>query len=195
MKPTQITENIHVGCMHDAINITFLQENKIQVMLNVAQELKHYSETNSPQGVEHYFAGIKDNCTQIDDLESTLNRANQVIEQAVKQNKNILIFSARGISRALIVLMYHLHVQYPEDSWQDLFQLVKHVRPFIFIHWDIKKQLLSFWNNNNTANIANNTNNTDTITNIANTIINNKEKLDIVERIDDTIGTHDNLVQ
>jgi protein-tyrosine phosphatase len=114
---TQILDHLYLGDIE-----TSKQANNIQYILNLSND-KNYKEIN---GIKYLHIPIDDNRSQ--NISQYFEQSIQFIEEAIQQQKNILVHCMNGVSRSVsIILAYMLYKGY---TLKDAFLFVKNKREY-----------------------------------------------------------------
>lgn len=101
-KPSKITENIYLGNKEASSNYNFLKENKITHILVCGSDLEiHYADF-----FKYKIVNILDHDNE--DIKKYFNDCYEFIEEAVKNDKKILIHCSAGISRSATITCAYL---------------------------------------------------------------------------------------
>ena len=105
----KVTDHIWIGSENDSDNKQFLEQNKIDVVLNVAND---YPFEYSHRYPAHYGIMLIDyeypDDDEYDILMQNLNKAINLINEIVRQKKNILVHCHMGVNRAPFVIGKYL---------------------------------------------------------------------------------------
>ena len=126
---SKIIDGVYLGSVDDVMNTTWLYNNNISIIFNVAIELNCFN-IKYQDGRE--IICIK--CPMYDSPEQSLmkciNMGILLINRCLKENKNILVHCYAGISRSASIIIAFLMNHY-KISFNDSFLYVKTKRPII----------------------------------------------------------------
>ena len=126
-KMAKVTDCIWLGCESDSDNEEFLTQNKIDVVLNVANKYPRGYSQKYPAYygimlIDYDYPDDDEYYTLIDDV----NKATNFINEMVRAKKNILVHCHMGINRSPLVIGKYL-MDYENYNGQDVYNLLKKV--------------------------------------------------------------------
>jgi protein-tyrosine phosphatase len=124
--PSHIIDNITLGSAFNSANYNHLTNNKIDIIINVTNEIQNYFPSIYKDGTTYFKFGIYD--TNEDDIEKVLEDIINVLRN--NKDKNIFIHCYMGFSRSAICVIYYLMVEY-KMTFDDAVLLVKEKRPLV----------------------------------------------------------------
>jgi protein-tyrosine phosphatase len=104
----EIIDNLYLGSSFNAYSITELTNKKINVIINVTEEIDNFYQTNPK--ITYYRFPIKDN--NLDDITEILDQTYEIIESHLIKGDNILVHCFMGASRSASVIIYYLMKKY-----------------------------------------------------------------------------------
>ena len=138
LSPSQIVPGIYLSSCELAKDVGKLKELNITRVINVTQDIPNYHED---KGIKYLRIPIQDSCeTQISDY---FDLTHEFIEEALKNNENILVHCYAGISRSPTIVMSYL-MKKNKLSFKEIHDLVKTKRKKINPNLSFVGQLLLF---------------------------------------------------
>lgn len=125
---------LYLGSIDEASNMNWLRDNDIKVILNVASEVPLYSNCD----IKTYKIYLNDSPLQ--DILPILQYTYSIIDEAIKNRKNILVHCYAGISRSASIVIAYLIMKYG-ISLQDVYNYVKSKRNIINPNYGFIEQL------------------------------------------------------
>jgi len=123
---TQITNNLWLGNCQAAQNSNFLAENNIHTIINVSNiHLHEYLFVD----YKTFIIRDKDACQE--NLLPLMESAANVINEAITQNKIVLVNCKRGHHRSASIVVLYL-MKYHNYSLEEALVMVKRIRPTSF---------------------------------------------------------------
>ena len=122
----QIITNLFLGSSFNAYDIYFLNRKRINVILNITDEISNFYETDSQ--FTYYRFPIRDNNS--DEITSILNESYNVIEHHISRGDRILVHCYMGASRSASVVIHYIMKKYKIPYWKAV-RTIKIQRPVI----------------------------------------------------------------
>jgi protein-tyrosine phosphatase len=104
----QIIDNLHLGSSFNAYSLSDLANKKINVVINVTEEIDNFHEYNLV--MKYYRFPIKDN--NQDDISKILEQTYDLIDEHLVKGEGILVHCYMGASRSASVIIYYLMRKY-----------------------------------------------------------------------------------
>lgn len=104
----QIINNLHLGSSFNAYSLSELSNKKINVVINVTEEIDNFHENNLV--MTYYRFPIKDN--NEDDISEILDQTYELIDEHLAKGNSILVHCYMGASRSASVIIYYLMKKY-----------------------------------------------------------------------------------
>jgi hypothetical protein len=125
----KIIDNIYLGDVCAAHNRTWLIENNISLVVNVALEW----DTTTYYGIDFLYIPFDDTTDQ--DIKATRRLINEVASRLINEaynrnNTNILIHCNMGISRSSTILLRYLQIAH-HMNYHSAIEFIKEKRPFV----------------------------------------------------------------
>jgi protein-tyrosine phosphatase len=138
-EPTHIIDNIYLGNGNNAANLSSLENNNIEVIINITSELENYYNDNS-KFTYYKFSILDEKKNKISDyFNNFINTYNK------HRDKNILIHCYMGASRsACLVLLYLIYEK--KMSFEDANNFLKEKRTIVNINIEFISELKKFLN-------------------------------------------------
>ena len=105
---TQIINNLHLGSSFNAYSISELTNKKINVVINVTEEIDNFHDDNLY--MIYYRFPIKDDDN--DDISEILEQTYDIIDDHLSKGDRVLIHCFMGASRSAAVIIYYLMRKY-----------------------------------------------------------------------------------
>lgn len=125
--PIEIIDNIYLGNSLNAANDTTLQKFKINVIINVTDNIPNFYEND----YEYYSINIKD--TTVSMFGEQLLECAKFMNKKIKEGKNIMVHCFEGRSRSVAILVYYL-MMYHEYGFYDAYDLIKNKKKIVNIN-------------------------------------------------------------
>ena len=106
--PNHIIDGLYLGSSFNAANYNHLEENKIDIIINVTNEIQNYFPDTYIEGETYFKFGIND--TNDDDIDKILDNILEVMTK--NKGKNIFIHCYMGLSRSAIAVIYYLMIEH-----------------------------------------------------------------------------------
>ena len=100
----EIIKGLYLGSSFNAYNIDELNLNKINVIINITDNIDNYHEENLM--LTYYKYSIKDNNS--DDITNILSETYDIIDQHISKGDNVLVHCFMGASRSAAVIIHYL---------------------------------------------------------------------------------------
>jgi len=123
---TDIVPSLFLGSSFNAYDIYFLRKKRINVIINVTDEITNFYETDD--SFTYYRFPIRDN--NLDEINTILNESYNVIDHHLKNGDKILVHCYMGASRSASVVLYYMMKKY-KISYRKALQIVKTLRPVV----------------------------------------------------------------
>jgi protein-tyrosine phosphatase len=117
---------LFLGSSFNAYNKHELENKKINVILNISNEIDNFYETDN--SLTYYKYSIRDN--NHDDISNILNETYNVIEHHLSIGDKILVHCYMGASRSASVVINYIIHKY-KVSYEQSLNIVKNKRPVI----------------------------------------------------------------
>lgn len=134
-EPTHIIDNIYLGNGNNAANMDTLNKFKINIIINVTQELDNYFEDK----FEYYKFELLDE--KDNDISNYFEDCLNIYQNNL--NKNILIHCFMGSSRSAIMVLLYL-IKIKNISFDDSIDFLKKKRDIVNINIEFIEQLKKF---------------------------------------------------
>jgi len=134
----QIEDNLFLGNIESAKNQELLKAHNIQ---SIVQCLGSPSLVPQFPEIEYHIIPIDD--TESADIGSFVPMAVEFIHNSIKQNKNVLVHCAAGVSRSASITISYIMAKY-QLPFQEAFQFVRSKRRCICPNKGFRMQLCSF---------------------------------------------------
>lgn len=123
----EIITGIWVGDVFSSKDLKFLNDNKIEIIINCTKEIPFSSKFKG----EKYRIPIFDNPNELETLKRYIDDYVEIINENLLNKKNILIHCRAGRQRSTIVLAYYIQkiLKYKKTTTIDL---IKTQRPLAF---------------------------------------------------------------
>jgi len=105
---SQIINNLYLGSSFNAYSNSEISNNKINVIINVTEEIDNYHKDNL--SIVYYKFPIKDN--GIEDISDILEQSYDIIDKHLSNGDRILVHCFMGASRSASVIIYYLMRKY-----------------------------------------------------------------------------------
>lgn len=122
---SRVYDWLYLGSMYDAIDSIFLYTKEIDVIINVARELK---DIKYPKDVEIYFFPFDD--APWEHIDGHFDSVYMLMELSRLKGKRVLIHCKAGISRSASFVIYYLMERKKIKSVKALLHLQK-IRPIV----------------------------------------------------------------
>ena len=133
-EPSKIIDHLYLGSIQ-SMETSILNNLDINVVINVTKIPDTFSSNRI-----YYIIPINDEDT---DIYQYFNSVSNIIDQRIKENKNVLVHCAMGISRsATIVIAYLMNKQ--AMGYAEAFNLVFSKRSIINPNWSFRHQLMRY---------------------------------------------------
>jgi protein-tyrosine phosphatase len=120
----EIVTNLFLGSSFNAYNLNELIKNKIDVIINISDDVKNFHENK----FKYYRFKISDNDS--DDISRILDRTFTIISDHLLKGDRILVHCFMGASRSASVIIYYLMRRY-DMSYEVAKGLVMIKRPIV----------------------------------------------------------------
>ena len=135
---TKVTKNLYMsGAYILNKDISFLEENDIFTIINLAKEIKINEDI---KGYNYYEFDIKDGSIP---SVKTIKEIYDIIKKEVKINSNIQINCAFGSGRSTLIILYYLVKSGKYKTLEEAIKYLKSIRPQIGLNYKQKKYLKS----------------------------------------------------
>jgi protein-tyrosine phosphatase len=104
----EIINNLHLGSSFNAYSISELTNKKINVVINVTEEIDNFHDNNL--SMIYYRFPIKDDNN--DDISEILEQTYDIIDEHLSKGDRILVHCFMGASRSAAVIIYYLMRKY-----------------------------------------------------------------------------------
>jgi protein-tyrosine phosphatase len=104
----QIINNLYLGSSFNAYSISELTNKKINVIINITEEIDNFHENNL--SMTYYRFPIKDN--NQDDISDIIEQTYDLIDEHLSKGDGILVHCFMGASRSATVIIYYLMKKY-----------------------------------------------------------------------------------
>ena len=132
----EVIPNLFLGSSYNAYNKHELENKKINVILNISNEIDNFYETDN--SLTYYKYSIRDN--NHDDISNILNETYNVIEHHLSIGDKILIHCYMGSSRSASVVINYIIHKY-KVSYEQSLNIVKNKRPVINLTETFEKSI------------------------------------------------------
>ena len=122
----QVITNLFLGSSFNAYDIYFLNRKRINVILNITDEISNFYEADNQ--FTYYRFPIRDNNS--DEITTILNETYNVIEHHISKGDRVLVHCYMGASRSASVVIHYIMKKYKIPYWKAL-RTLKIQRPVI----------------------------------------------------------------
>ena len=122
----QVITNLFLGSSFNAYDIYFLNRKRINVILNITDEISNFYETDNQ--FTYYRFSIRDN--NLDEITTILNETYNVLDHHLSKGDRVLVHCYMGASRSASVVIYYIMKKFKIKYWKAL-RTLKNQRPVI----------------------------------------------------------------
>jgi hypothetical protein len=122
----QVVTNLFLGSSFNAYDIYFLNRKRINVILNITDEISNFYETDSQ--FTYYRFPVRDNNS--DEITTILNETYNVIEHHLSRGDRVLVHCYMGASRSASVVIHYIMKRFKIPYWKAV-RTLKNQRPVI----------------------------------------------------------------
>jgi hypothetical protein len=123
---TEIVTSLFLGSSFNAYDIYFLRRKRINVIINITDEINNFYETDN--SLTYYRFPIRDN--NLDEINTILNESYNIIDHHLKNGDKVLVHCYMGASRSASVVIYYMMKKY-KISYKKALEIVKTLRPVV----------------------------------------------------------------
>ncbi|OTF77738.1 dual specificity phosphatase-like protein, partial [Euroglyphus maynei] len=134
---SEIIPGLYLSSIDSAIDPQTLTSYSIKTIVSILSNLPKFNQFDS---IDYYYIELDDDEQQ--DLLVNLDRTFQIIDNSLKENRNVLVHCALGVSRSSATVMaYLMRSQKSLLSFDDAYRLVKSKRIIIGPNFGFRRQL------------------------------------------------------
>jgi protein-tyrosine phosphatase len=145
----KIIENIYIGNIISAQNKDFIKNNNISIIINCSNDIPNYFILDN--SIQYYRLPIDDSLETYDInlMSELLPKYVKIIDDAIKENKNILVHCYAGRQRSACLVTAYLLYKY-NYNLSDAYKIILEKRPQAFHYgksYNFNLSLINFQNN------------------------------------------------
>lgn len=135
--PIEIVHNLYLGNSFHAANMSLLQDNRIDTIINVTDNIPNY--------FENYFTYYKINIHDLngeyfgDELRNTFN----LIKTKLAEGKRVMVHCVEGRSRSVTIIIYYLMNEL-DYSFDDAYLMIKNKKSIVNLNQTFVVELNQF---------------------------------------------------
>ncbi|KAH7644721.1 dual specificity protein phosphatase 12 [Dermatophagoides farinae] len=133
---SEILPGLYLSSLDSALDSQTLTTYSIKTIVSILSNLPKFNRIDS---INYYFIELDDEEQQ--DLLVYLERTFQIIDQSLKNNQNVLVHCALGVSRSSATVIAYLMKSQKSSSFNDAYRLVKSKRIIIGPNFGFRRQL------------------------------------------------------
>lgn len=133
---SEIIPGLYLSSIDSALDSQTLTSYSIKTIVSVLSNLPKFNRIDS---IDYYYIELDDDEQQ--DLLVHLDQTFQIIEKSLKNNRNVLVHCALGVSRSSATVMAYLMCSQKSSSFNDAYRLVKSKRTIIGPNFGFRRQL------------------------------------------------------
>ena len=149
----EIIPNLYIGNIDSANNLSFLKDKKIKVIINCSKQIPNFFESQKEQlNLEYYRLPVDDSLLDEDikDMEILLPKFVNIINNALLENKPVLVHCYAGRQRSACLIAAYLIYKY-KYSLDEVYKFILSKREEAFHYgksFNFNRSLLNYQKNN-----------------------------------------------
>ena len=149
----EIIPNLYIGNIDSANNLSFIKDKKIKVIINCSKQIPNFFESQKEQlNLEYYRLPVADSLLDEDikDMEILLPQFVNIINNALLENKPVLVHCYAGRQRSACLIAAYLIYKY-KYSLDEVYKFILLKRKEAFHYgksFNFNRSLLNYQKNN-----------------------------------------------